>query len=213
VRTDLDQHESLYAVMNTVLAPHPLIAKAAALIMVGCLGSTLVAAQTPTAPPALAVAPYAPASQLHFGQGLGRLLTTESERTALDAQRFNTAPPPPPKRIVEAGPPQLHINGVTMRPDRPPGQRVTVWIDGHAYLENALPPGLQLVKNTRGEVTGMTSKTGKNKTEFAPIGNMISRPQTPEEAEAEKQAAQEALKAATALKTNSTVLQDKMKPQ
>lgn len=192
--------------MNTLRTPLSLTAKLTSLIIAGCLLSTLAPAQAPTAPkavtpptpptapPALAVAPYAPAAQLHFGQGLGRLLTTEAERTAIDAQRFNTAPPPPPppKPIAEVGPPQLYIDGVTMRPDRPIGQRVTVWIDGRAYLENALPRGLQLVKNANGEVTGMTSKTGKNKTEFAQIGNMISRPQTPEEAEAEKQAAQEA---------------------
>jgi hypothetical protein len=134
----------------------------------------------------------APANQKRHGQGLGRLLTTEAERTKIDDQRFYAATPPKP--VQQLGPAMLQIDGVTVRPDRPIGQQVTVWIDGRAYLENALPPGLKLQKNTNQEVTGMTSKIGKNKTAFAQIGASIPRPQTPEEAEVETKLTQNLLK-------------------
>lgn len=137
-----------------------------------------------------AIAPSAKPVQQHYGQGLGRLLTTEAERAKIDDLRFNIAPPPPKQR-EEVGPPQLQIDGISQRPDRPPGQRVTVWIDGRAYPENALPQGLKLVRAANGEVTGITSQTGKNKTEFAKIGDVITRPQTADEAKTETEAAKE----------------------
>lgn len=143
------------------------------------------------------------ASQTHYGKGLGRLLTTEAERAKIDDLRFYVAPPPKP--VQDAGPALLQIDGVTMRPDRPIGQKVTVWIDGRPYLENALPPGLKLLKNANGEVTGMSSKIGKNKTAFAQIGAPIPRPQTTEEAEAERQAAENLLKAATSPTSSSAL--------
>lgn len=139
------------------------------------------------AQPDPALAPNQPASQQRYGQGLGRLLTTEQERTKLDDIRFNVAPPSAP---IKAEPPaQWHIDGITNRPDRPEGQRITVWIDGKAHLENALPYGLKLVKDTNGQVKGVESKVSQNKTEFAHIGDAISRPQTPDEAKQERETA------------------------
>jgi hypothetical protein len=127
-----------------------------------------------------------------YGTGLGKLLTTESERVKIDNLRFNVKPPEPPKVAQEVGPPQLHLDGVSNRPDRPLGQRVTVWIDGRAYPENALPEGLSLVRTPSGEVTGMNSKVGKGKTEFAKIGTFITRPQTADEAKAAQNQSKEA---------------------
>ena len=127
-----------------------------------------------------------------FSGGLGRLLTTEVERSKIDNLRFNVKPPEAPKVVQEVGPPQLHLDGVSVRPDRPIGQRVTVWIDGRAYPENALPQGLSIVKNGSGEVAGMSSKVGKGKTEVAKIGTFITRPQTADEAKALEQAAADA---------------------
>ena len=130
-----------------------------------------------------------------YNSGLGRLLTTEIERAKIDDLRFNVKPPEPPKIVQEVGPPQLQLDGISVRPDRPLGQRVTVWIDGRAYPENALPIGLSIVKNSSGEVMGINSKIGKGKTEFAKIGTLITRPQTADEAKALEQGAADASKA------------------
>ena len=167
----MGQYESVYAIMNTKV--HLL---ALGLCAFGTFGALAQSGTTQTASPA----------QQHYGRGLGKLLTSEAERAKIDDLRFNIAPPPKP--IQEAGPPQLHIDGITQRPDRPAGQRVTVWIDGRAYLENALPQGLKLVRAANGEVTGITSQIGKGKTEFAKIGDVITRPQTADEAQAAAQA-------------------------
>jgi hypothetical protein len=122
-----------------------------------------------------------------YGQGLGRLITTEFERAKLDEARFNVAPP----KIYE-GPPQLEIQGISQRPGRPKGQDITIWIDRRAYAERELPTGLKLVRDKNGEITGMTSRQPSGKLEFAKIGDFISRPQTKEEASAQAQAELEA---------------------
>ncbi len=127
------------------------------------------------------------AKKQHYGQGLGRLFTTEAERTRLDELRFNVAPP----KVYE-GPPQLEIQGITMRPGMPKGQEITVWIDRRAYLERELPDGLKLVRDKNGEVTGITSRQPGGKLAFAKIGDFISRPETKEEARALQQAELEA---------------------
>lgn len=130
---------------------------------------------------------FSTAQAKSHGQGLGRLLTTEFERARLDEVRFNVKPPKPYE-----GPPQLLIEGITHRPGMPKGQDLTIWIDRRAYQERELPAGLKLVRDKNGEVKGMTSRQGNGKLEFAKIGDFISRPQTPEEAQALAQAEQEA---------------------
>jgi hypothetical protein len=114
-----------------------------------------------------------------YGQGLGRLLTTETERAKLDELRFNVAPPK-----TYDGPAQLEIQGLTERPGLPKGQSITIWIDRRPYFERDLPDGLKLVRDKNGTVTGITSRQPGGKLELAKIGDFISRPQTKEEAQA-----------------------------
>ncbi len=123
--------------------------------------------------------------QTRYGTGLGRLLTSERERTKIDDLRFNVVEQvKAAKEEVDEGPKLLHLDGITQRPDRPVGQRTSVWINGRVYAENELPYGLTIVRNTQGEVAGMNSVVSKGKTEFAKIGDDITRPQTPAEAQA-----------------------------
>jgi hypothetical protein len=121
-----------------------------------------------------------------YGTGLGRLLTTERERAKIDDIRFNVVAQikAEKKEAAEGGSKLLHIDGVSYRPDRPAGQRVSVWINGRVYVENALPQGISLVRNAQGEVIGLNSLVSKGKTEFAKIGDDITRPQTAAEAQA-----------------------------
>jgi hypothetical protein len=126
-------------------------------------------------------------AQTRYGKDLGRLLTSPSERLRLDDIRFNTPALAvvAEKPKVEIEPPAvLSIGGISNRPDRPAGQRISVWINGRPFAESDLPPGLTLVRNASGEVIGMNSKIGNGKTEFAKIGDNITRPQTAEEAKA-----------------------------
>ena len=146
-----------------------------------------------------------------YGQGLGRLLTTESERARFDEIRFSIAPTPKAAATAEdviSEPSMLHIQGLTQRPDMPIGKRYTIWIDGKPYQENELPFGLRLKRDKDGSVLGIESKVDKDKTEFAHIGDTITRPQSPEEAKALKQKADEAaaaLKNAEALDLAASV--------
>jgi hypothetical protein len=126
-------------------------------------------------------------AQTRYGKGLGRLLTSESERTRIDQMRFHTAAvvtAAPTKEKVEEAPVRLSIEGITNRPSRPAGQRINIWINGKPYAESDLPQGLSLVRSASGEVMGVNSLVGNGKTEFAKIGDSITRPQTPEEAKA-----------------------------
>jgi hypothetical protein len=119
--------------------------------------------------------------QIRYGTGLGRLLTSERERSKIDDVRFNVIEQ---IKVEEEGPKLLHIDGVSNRPDRPKGQRISVWINGRPYAESDLPQGLTLVRNAKDEVIGINSIVSKGKTEFAKIGEDVTRPQTPAEAEA-----------------------------
>jgi hypothetical protein len=121
-----------------------------------------------------------------YGTGLGRLLTTERERAKIDDIRFSVVAQikAEKKEATEGGSKLLHIDGVSYRPDRPAGQRISVWINGRVYVENALPQGISLVRNAQGEVIGLNSLVSKGKTEFAKIGDDITRPQTAAEAQA-----------------------------
>lgn len=140
--------------------------------------------------------PQPTSAQTRYGTGLGRLLTTEQERTRIDNRRFNVVEAvKETKTYIETAPDLLLIEGLTYRPDRPEGQRVSIWINGQVYAENALPAGLRLVRNSKGEVIGLNSVVAKGKTEFAKIGDSITRPQTTSEAQA-AQAAEQAQKQA-----------------
>jgi hypothetical protein len=160
---------------------------AALLTVIGLLSSANGTAQSTLQPQAQPLP-----LPIRYGQGLGRLLTTEAERAKMDDLRFNIAPPPKPKE--ETGPPQLQIDGISNRPDRPQGQRITIWLDGRAYLEQELPAGLKLVRSASGDITGLSSQIRKGKTEFAKIGDLITRPQTADEAKDEAQAKMQARK-------------------
>ncbi len=136
--------------------------------------------------------PLPTAGQVRYGTGLGRLLTSESERTKFDNARFNivteevnAAQEKPVIRL----PQKYHIDGITERPERPAGLRTNVWLDGNPYAEADLPQGLSFVRNQAGEVIGMNSIVSKGKVEFAKIGDDITRPQTAEEAQAIEAAA------------------------
>jgi hypothetical protein len=126
--------------------------------------------------------------QTRYGTGLGKLLTTERERVKIDNLRFNNVPDPTPKttaqEIVIEVPMLWHIDGISHRPNRPPMQRTSVWINGRVYAEDELPHGLSMVRNETGLVIGLNSVVSKNKTEFAKIGEDITRPQTAAEAQA-----------------------------
>ena len=138
------------------------------------------------------------ASSNQYGVGLGKLLTTERERVKIDHLRFNKAPEPSKKAVKEVvkevvkketpimveAPKPWRIDGISNRPNRPLGQRISVWIEGQVYPEDALPQGLSVVRNAAGEVIGLNSVVGKGTTEFAKIGDSITRPQTAEEAKA-----------------------------
>ncbi len=135
--------------------------------------------------------------QNQYGAGLGKLLTTERERLKIDNLRFNNNTPEPVKvqekealPAIVLPPQRWLIEGVSHRPSRPAGQRTSIWIDGQVYTEEELPKGLSLVRNTQGEVIGLNSVVSKGKTEFAKIGDSITRPQTAEEAKAIEIAAQ-----------------------
>jgi hypothetical protein len=137
------------------------------------------------------------AGQNQYGAGLGKLLTTERERIKIDNLRFNNNTPEPFKvqekeeAPVYVEPPKpWHIEGISNRPSRPVGQRISVWIDGQVYTEDELPKGLSIVRNAQGEVIGLNSVVSKGKIEFAKIGDSITRPQTAEEAKAIELAAQ-----------------------
>ncbi len=135
--------------------------------------------------------------QTRYGTGLGRLLTSERERTKIDDLRFNVVEQvKAAKEEQEEGPKLLRIDGITQRPDRPAGQRTSVWINGNLYAENELPYGLTIARNAKGEVTGLNSVVSKGKTEFAKIGDDITRPQTAAEAKAIELAATQAKKPA-----------------
>ncbi|MDI9334854.1 MAG: hypothetical protein QM533_10810 [Cytophagales bacterium] len=136
-------------------------------------------------------------AQVRYGLGLGRLLTTESERSRIDDNRFNVKAvaliEAKIKTAVEVEVPSvLRIEGLSHRPDRPAGQRISVWINGKPFAEASLPYGLSLVRNNKGEIIGMNSVVAKGKTEFAKIGDSLTRPQTLEEAKAERAAGQAA---------------------
>jgi hypothetical protein len=129
--------------------------------------------------------------QNQYGIGLGKLLTTERERVKIDNLRFNIAPAPVKVQAKEVETPVYieppkpwRIEGISNRPSRPPGQRVSVWIEGQVYTEEELPKGLSIVRNSQGEVIGLNSIVSKSKVEFAKIGDSITRPQTAEEAKA-----------------------------
>lgn len=149
------------------------------------LGCSLeIAAQTTEAASSNA-AQYRNSGQTRYGTGLGRLLTSERERTKIDDLRFNVVEQvKAAKEEIEEGPKLLRIDGISHRPDRPVGQRTSIWIDGRVYAENELPYGLSIVRNSKGEVIGLNSVVSKGKTEFAKIGDDITRPQTPAEAQA-----------------------------
>ena len=122
--------------------------------------------------------------QTRYGTGLGRLLTSERERSKIDDLRFKAVNPIVAAKVemADEGPQLLRIDGVSHRPDRPAGQRTSVWISGRVYAENELPYGLSIVRNAKGEVIGLNSVVSKGKTEFAKIGDDITRPQTAAEA-------------------------------
>jgi hypothetical protein len=122
-----------------------------------------------------------PSQAKSYGQGLGRLLTTESERARLDEFRFN---PFSASGNADTLPPQMHIEGMTVRAEQPIGSRITIWIDGRPYLERDLPQGLKLRKSKNGEVLGVESRVKADEIEFARIGDKITRPQTAQEAKA-----------------------------
>jgi hypothetical protein len=148
------------------------------------LGLALCASSQTTGPSATS-AQAKNLGQTRYGTGLGRLLTSERERAKIDDLRFNVVEQAKAvKEEADEGPKLLHINGITQRPDRPAGQRVSVWINGRVYAENELPYGLTVVRDGRGEVTGLSSVVSKGKTEFAKIGDDITRPQTAAEAQA-----------------------------
>jgi hypothetical protein len=169
------QHETLHAMKTPSIIRYLMIAVAsAAALHTQAADDTTAQVTAPT----------------RYGKGLGRLLTTEAERTKIDDARFNVAPPPKP--VQDAGPAQLQIEGISLRPEQPAGRRVTIWIDGSPHLESDLPKGLSLVRNSSGEITGIRSQVSKGKSEFAKIGDMISRPQTDEEAKAQELAAKRA---------------------
>lgn len=129
--------------------------------------------------------------QIRYSTGLGRLITSERERTKIDDLRFNVIEQvKAAKEQVIEGPKLLRIEGVTQRPDRPLGERTSVWINGRVYSENELPAGLNIVRNSKGEVIGLNSVVSKGKTEFAKIGDSITRPQSAAEAQALELAAQ-----------------------
>lgn len=142
------------------------------------------------------------AEQKRYGSGLGKLLTTERERIKIDNLRFNIAPEAvkvvavkaaEPVKVAEA-PKPWRIDGISNRPNRPLGQRISVWLDGQVYSESDLPQGLSIVRNAQGEVVGLNSIVSKGKVEFANIGDSINRPQTAEEAKAIELAAKPAVK-------------------
>jgi hypothetical protein len=146
-------------------------------------------AQTAPEPPAGAGQPLQRnIGQTRYGTGLGKLLTTERERVKIDNMRFNSAPEPTPKtatqEVVVEVPMLWHIDGISHRPNRPLLQRTSVWINGRVYAEDELPHGLSMVRNATGLVIGLNSVVSKNKTEFAKIGEDITRPQTAAEAQA-----------------------------
>ena len=126
--------------------------------------------------------------QTRYGTGLGRLLTSERERTKIDDLRFSEIQQVKAAKEEQEeqteGPKLLHIDGITQRPDRPAGQRTSVWINGNLYAEKELPYGLTIVRSASGEVIGLNSVMSKGKTEFAKIGDDITRPQTAAEAQA-----------------------------
>ncbi len=124
--------------------------------------------------------------QTRYGTGLGSLLTSERERTKIDDVRFNVVEQVKAAKAEQVESPKLvlRIDGITQRPDRPAGQRTSVWINGNLYAENELPYGLTIARNAKGEVTGLNSVVSKGKTEFAKIGDDITRPQTAAEAQA-----------------------------
>lgn len=139
-------------------------------------------------------------AQTRYSKGLGRLLTSERERMRVDDARFNILAPQTVAEVkaqVQEAPPLLRIEGITNRPDRPIGQRTTIWINGRSYTETELPKGLTFVRNSAGEITGINSVLAKGKTEFAKIGDDIARPQTAEEARAIEMAEIAAKKATT----------------
>ncbi len=147
------------------------------------LGFILPASSQPAEPSSAAQARNL--GQTRYGTGLGRLLTSERERTKIDDLRFNVVEQvKAAKEEADEGPKLLHIDGITQRPDRPAGQRISVWINGNLYAENELPYGLTIARNAKGEVTGLNSVVSKGKTEFAKIGDDITRPQTAAEAQA-----------------------------
>ena len=147
------------------------------------LGFILPASSQPAEPSAAAQSRNL--GQTRYGTGLGRLLTSERERTKIDDLRFYVVEQvKAAKEEQEEGPKLLHIDGITQRPDRPAGQRTSVWINGNLYAEKELPYGLTIVRNANGEVTGLNSVVSKGKTEFAKIGDDITRPQTAAEAQA-----------------------------
>jgi hypothetical protein len=148
------------------------------------LGFVVPASSQPAEPSATA-AQARNLGQTRYGTGLGRLLTSERERTKLDDLRFNVVEQvKAAKAEQEEGPKLLHIDGITQRPDRPARQRTSVWINGNPYAEKELPYGLTIVRSASGEVTGLNSVVSKGKTEFAKIGDDITRPQTAAEAQA-----------------------------
>jgi hypothetical protein len=185
--TQLDQHEHLCTMMPSTRTTPSLLTTMLVLSMGHLFASpSLTFAQTPaTATPQ----PQAKnVGQNRYGMGLGRLLTSERERTKIDDLRFNVVEQAKAAKeeavAIEEAPQLLHIDGITQRPDRPVGQRISVWINGRVYAEDALPYGLSVARNARGEVTGLNSVVSKGKTEFAKIGDDITRPQTAAEAQA-----------------------------
>ncbi len=178
----MGQHEILYAMMNRIERKKTSLIKFLAMTLLATQGLEMTVA----APADAATAPP------RYGVGLGHLITTEAERKKMDDARFHILPP---VVIKEATPTHQtwHLDGVTSRPDQPLGQRVTLWIDGRPYRELELPKGLSLVRDARGKVMGVKSITGKNKIEFAKIGDSITRPETEQEARA-RQLAEEAQK-------------------
>lgn len=177
--------------MKSLFTPlgHSLIATLS-LLMLGLGGVHSAFAQTPQ-PSATSPAAAKNLGQTRYGTGLGRLLTSERERAKIDDLRFNVIEQvKAAKEEIAEGPKLLHIDGISQRPDRPVGQRTSVWINGRVYAENELPAGLSFVRNSKGEITGLNSVVSKGKTEFAKIGDDITRPQTAAEALAIELAAQ-----------------------
>jgi hypothetical protein len=174
----------MYSTRTTTSA---LLATGLVLCMACLLASSRLAfAQTPAA-----AAPQTQAKNIgqnRYGTGLGRLLTSERERTKIDDLRFNVVEQAKAVKeeaaAIEEAPKLLHIDGITQRPDRPVGQRISVWINGRVYAEDELPYGLSVARNAKGEVMGLNSAVSKGKTEFAKIGDDITRPQTAAESQA-----------------------------